>query len=342
MCALKKNIFVFSIFFKDHLIEDCPLVECNNCGASGHLARNCQYASNQYKNSSNRGGGLHQNPENVISIDYHHLGQGNGSGSNVQKDPKNDAAAVQRPNKTMLAFFCDRLLAKKKPVNLSDEMIHTWRLAGHNQSSIFNFIEKKMPPNRDTFRLMLMKELEKVPPASIPISVYISELLDFTVDYFMPEDRVKVTDFKLTSSKTTTMPMPMPDISEHNQTLNKLSRMIDLHVGVPGSDQYKSFEERMLTMEPLQNFIVTRMKPLAPQFAIGDGYIEQTARIIIKLLAVSSFSMIIMRKHVMRNSLVSLGQLICQKTKLYEAHFPPGINPKFIISFVMDYLAEFS
>ena len=116
---------------------------------------------------------------------------------------------------------------------------------------------------------------------------------------------------------------------------------MDLHAGVPGSDQYKAFEERMFSMEPLQNFIVTRMKPLASQFAIGDGYIEHTALIIVKLLAVSSFSLIVMRRHVLKNSLASLGELICNKTKLYEAHFPPGINPKFIISFVLDYLADF-
>ena len=304
------------------------------------------------------------------------------------------------PSKTLLAFYYERLLAKGRPTDLSDEMVHTWRLAGHNQASIFNMIKKNRTRNRIQLRLELVKELQtKASAASLPISVHIGELLDETVDYFMPEDRVKIMESKIqkivehgiqsqSSSKTSAPETDVRNVSNQqsfdklsklliqscsktsapetdmrnvsnqqsyepetdmrnvsNQQsydkLSKLSKMLDLYIGPPGSSSFVLIYERIDSMDNLKNYFVQRMTLLRAHFSISDDYVEEVAKISIKLLAVTNFSNSIMRRHLASYGSVSLGKLISSKTQLYQAHFPPGISAKFIITLVLDYLEEF-
>ena len=308
-----------------------------------------------------------------------------GASNQVQTD-------VEMPSKTLLAFYYERLLAKGRSTDLSDEMVHTWRLAGHNQASIFNMIKKNHTRNRIQLRLELVKELAKASAASLPISVHIGELLDETVDYFMPEDRVKIMESKIqkivehgiqsqpetdvrnvsnqqsfdklsklliqSCSKTSAPETDMRNVSNQqsyepetdmrnvsNQQsydkLSKLSKMLDLYIGPPGSSSFVLIYERIDSMDNLKNYFVQRMTLLRAHFSISDDYVEEVAKISIKLLAVTNFSNLIMRRHLASYGSVSLGKLISSKTQLYQAHFPPGISAKFIITLVLDYLEEF-
>ena len=314
-----------------------------------------------------------------------------GASNQVQTD-------LEMPSKTLLAFYYERLAMKGRSTDLSDEMIHTWRLAGHNQTSIFNMIKKNRTQNRTQLRLELIKELSRAPAASLPISVSTSELLDHTVDYFMPEDRVKIMESKIqkivehgiqsqSSSKTSAetdmrnvsnqQPLEMlskllvqscsktsaPETEVRNisnqqsyepgkdmrnvsnqqsyDKLSKLSKMLDLYIGPPGSSSFVMIYERIDSMDNLRNYFVQRMTKLRAIFNISDDYVEEAAKISIKLLAVTNFSSLIMRRHLASYGSASLGKLISSKTQLYQAHFPPGISAKFIITLVLDYLLEF-
>ena len=310
---------------------------------------------NQFKNSSNRSRGHNAaetaaaaaiDKENITTIDYHHLGASN----QVQTD-------LEMPSKTLLAFYYERLLAKGRSTDISDEMLHTWRLAGHNQDSILNMIKKNRTPNRTRLRLELVKELSKASVASFPISVHIGELLDETVNYFMPEDRVKIMESKIPkivehgiiqsqSSSGNTSAAPETDMrnvsnQQSYDKLTKLSNMLDLYIGPPGSSSYILIYERIESMDNLRKYFVQRMTQWRAHFNISDDYVEEAAKISIKLLAVTNFSNSIMRKHLMSYGSASLGKLISTKTSLYQAHFPPGISAKFIITLVLDYLEEF-
>lgn len=259
----------------------------------------------------------------------------------------------------MLSFYYDRLLAKGRSTDLSEEMVHTWRLAGHNQATIFDMIKKNRTPNRTQLRLELVKELGKASVASLPISVNVSELLNETVDYFMPEDRVKIMESKIQkivehgiqsqnsnptqiqSSAAAETDMRNVSNQQSYEKLNKLSNMLDLYIGPPGSSSSILIYERIDSMDNLRIFFVQRMTLLTSQFNISDDYVEKTAKIIIKLLAVTNFSSSIMRRHLASYGSASLGTLIRDKTRLYAAHFPPGISANFIIPLVVDYLEEF-
>ena len=263
-----------------------------------------------------------------------------GASNQVQTD-------VEMPSKTLLAFYYERLLAKGRPTDLSDEMVHTWRLAGHNQASIFNMIKKNHTRNRIQLRLELVKELAKASAASLPISVHIGELLDETVDYFMPEDRVKIMESKIQKIvEHGIQSQPETDVrnvsnQQSYDKLSKLSKMLDLYIGPPASSSFVLIYERIDSMVNLKNYFVQRMTLLRAHFSISDDYVEEVAKISIKLLAVTNFSNSIMRRHLASYGSASLGKLISSKTQLYQAHFPPGISAKFIITLVLDYLEEF-
>lgn len=246
---------------------------------------------------------------------------------------------MPRPTESMLTFFGQKLTATGKPFSQSTEFVHTWRLANHSEESLFSLIKRNQPDNQTQLRLMLVKELAKASAASLPVNVKISELLDFTVEYFMPEDRVNIMDAKIKSNPSTTQTAPVINEKTYEK-LNKLSNMLDMEAGAPFSPDRQVFDHRMKTMEPLRAFIEERMKRLASRFSISEDYIIQMALTIVKVLATKGFSLDIMKKHVMIYGYTSLGELINAKSRTYETHFPPGISPKFIVTFVLDYLED--
>ena len=262
---------------------------------------------------------------NTVSIDYHHLESSN--------------KELGRPSRTMLGFFCERLLAKGKTVSLSDDMIHTWRLAGHNEETLFGMIKKNRLSSRTQLRLYLLQELSKVPAASLPVSVEMSELLDNTVDYFIPENNEKANEAPKVQPKSRLNDVPNID-HQALEKLKKLSAMMDLQAGSPGSQDRKRFDNHAEGMDPLRAFIVEKMDALAPKFSISKTYVEQMSRTIIKVLAGSGFSLDAMKRHIFANGAMSLGELMTSKIRLYETHLPRGVSAKFIISLVLDYLEE--
>ena len=67
-------------------------------------------------------------------------------------------------------------------------MMDFWRLAGHDHSTLANFVSKHSPENRNLLRLLLVSELVKAPSSSYPAGVSVDFLLDETVNFFLPPD----------------------------------------------------------------------------------------------------------------------------------------------------------
>ena len=74
-------------------------------------------------------------------------------------------------------------------------------LAGHSDETLYASIRKNenLTKTKTQLRLFLVKEVSNAPPSSIPLSVSISELLDLTVDFFMPNDRINLMNSRLTN-----------------------------------------------------------------------------------------------------------------------------------------------
>ena len=161
-------------------------------------------------------------------------------------------------------------------------------MAGHTEGSLFNFIKSSRPPNKTQLRLLLIKELAKANAKSIPLNVQISELLNETINYFMPQDRINLLEAKLsatnTAGSTSTASRASLPIGESSRTSNsnpeldisinklkKLSTIIDLQVGPPNTTERNAFDGRLENLEPLKVFITKKMRNVASNFGVTDG-----------------------------------------------------------------------
>ena len=251
-----------------------------------------------------------------------------------------------------------------------------YSLAGHTEGSLFNFIKSSRPPNKTQLRLLLIKELAKANAKSIPLNVQISELLNETINYFMPQDRINLLEAKLsatttagTTSSASRASLPIrepsrttnsnPDLDKSMDKLKKLSTIIDLQVGPPNTPERNAFDGRLENLERLKVFITKKMRNVASNYGVTDGmsihfqngflkiifaffsaYIQKTSTVIIKVLAVGKFTLYSMRRHLSSYGNVSLSEFIGGKISTYETHFPKGITTNFIVSLVLDYLEE--
>ena len=135
-----------------------------------------------------------QQLKNKVCIDYHHL-----------KDPNevlvSEASFFSKPKGSLLGFVSEKMLAKSQPLTKADDMMHTWRLAGHNEESLMNKIREWHPPTRTKLKIHLIDEMERnANSASMPLNISLSELLDLTVDFFMPNDRINLLEGRLTNA----------------------------------------------------------------------------------------------------------------------------------------------
>ena len=251
-------------------------------------------------------------------------------------------------------------------------------MAGHTEGSLFNFIKSSRPPNKTQLRLLLIKELAKANAKSIPLNVQISELLNETINYFMPQDRINLLEAKLSATNTagstssaSRASLPTgepsrttnsnPDLDKSMDKLKKLSTIIDLQVGPPNTPERNAFDGRLENLEPLMVFITKKMRNVASNYGVTEGmyvhsfskwvfknnvcllflaYIQKTSTVITEVLAVGKFTLYSMRRHLSSYGNVSLSEFIGGKISTYETHFPKGITTNFIVSLVLDYLEE--
>ena len=249
-------------------------------------------------------------------------------------------------------------------------------MAGHTEGSLFNFIKSSRPPNKTQLRLLLIKELAKANAKSIPLNVQISELLNETINYFMPQDRINLLEAKLSATNTagstssaSRASLPTrepsrttnsnPDLDKSMDKLKKLSTIIDLQVGPPNTPERNAFDGRLENLERLKVFITKKMRNVASNYGVTEGmfihfqngflkiifaffsaYIQKTSTVITEVLAVGKFTLYSMRRHLSSYGNVSLSEFIGGKISTYETHFPKGITTNFMVSLVLDYLEE--
>ena len=179
--------------------------------------------------------------------------------------------------------------------------IFSFSLAGHTEGSLFNFIKSSRPPNKTQLRLLLIKELAKANAKSIPLNVQISELLNETINYFMPQDRINLLEAKLSAtnkagstSTSSRASLPIiessrttnsnPDLDKSMDKLKKLSTIIDLQVGPPNTPERNAFDGRLENLEPLMVFITKKMRNVASNYGVTEGmYVHSFSKWVFKI-----------------------------------------------------------
>ena len=311
--------------------DDGNEIICRNCDLKGHIAKNCPFkeSSKDKKKSSNLS--KDQAKANVISIDYHHL----------ETQP---SKPVAKPTSTMYTFIENA----KGDAELAQAMMFTWNLAGHDQDTLYELMQKKSPPTKCKFRLMLVNELSHAPAGDIPWSVSISELLDLTIQFLMPEDRINLLEGKINISSSSSSVLTKPpsekkaplDTSQVLNKLQKLLNMIDLQVGPPNSEDRQRFDWRLDELEPLKKFIYDRMNRKASEFAVSEEYVQMSSQAIVKVLSACSFGLQLMRRHLQNYGEESFTELLASKLRYYEPHLPTGVTSAYVSNFIIDFFDQ--
>ena len=174
-----------------HSIRDCPKLDCKRCGATGHFAKECQNAPKQFmfkgNNAAPSGGAVAPSPGFGFSGAS---SSGNGVGVSGGARPDTWTKPSQfvggNMNRSLLSYFCEKLLGAGHSAHQGDEMMKTWQMAGHSEDSLKVLVLRENPKTQAQLRLALVKELSNVSAGHIPRSVNVGSLLDETVSYFMP------------------------------------------------------------------------------------------------------------------------------------------------------------
>jgi hypothetical protein len=87
---------------------------------------------------------------------------------------------------TLKDHFIQYQMRLGRPKNVIDDMMTTWRIVGHNETTLRNLCRDKLPANQNELKLLLMKELNGI--HRVPDSHSITDLIDATCEYFLPSE----------------------------------------------------------------------------------------------------------------------------------------------------------
>lgn len=72
------------------------------------------------------------------------------------------------------------------PVAMVEKLLHSWRVLGHEEHSLYALCLEKKPEDRNALQAILMKELGDV--SKIPAGINLCELIADTAAYFIPAE----------------------------------------------------------------------------------------------------------------------------------------------------------
>ena len=328
-CPKSLKCFKCDIF--GHRIENCPFVECKNCGAYGHWIKSCTNKKNEFRRRKADQAEA-EVFKNVISIDYHHVGGANAGGPANQNVVPQVVAASN--SKSLMAHFYERLLSRGRNPELASQMMLYWRLAEHSEHSLRALFYKHTPCTRDTLRLLLLSELAKAPSSCRPMDITSSDLLDATIDYFMPQAS-SISDFGTDFSMSAQLTHQFfrnqnPGAAATPSTSYSISNPLD-----------NAAEGRYKSLQPLQEYIAKKMRSLSSMFGIQEGYIMEVSTTIQRLLAEVGLCLFTLRRHFTTLGKESLGESILDKMSTSRIKLPERVSPSYVVAIVTDFLGDY-
>lgn len=210
---------------------------------------------------------------------------------------------------SLLEHFRSCLSSMKKPLSTASDMMVYWRLAGHNQQSLHRLLEERKPSSAKAMRLCLLGVLHLVPAGNVPMSVVVSDLLDMTIEFFLP------------------MFVHVDGLG--GEGVVEVTR--DL-----GGD----LEERIASLKPLQVFIVNDIKTLQTMYGCTDNYIIKVSKDIQTLLAKVGVDLFNLKKDFRINGEEYVSDKLRELLKNWESDIPKGMDISAIINLSTNFLLQ--
>jgi len=243
----------------------------------------------------------------------------------------------QRPSKpqfdkptglSLLENYRAKLSASNKPLSTADDMMLYWRLAGHNEQTIRALMDKKKPNSPKALRLCLLSVLHLVPAGNVPMSVVVSDLLDMTIEYFMPNQQKE---------------NMVGGLNRTNHPPTNLGRKESVGVGRvkegPGGD-IGEIERRIASLEPLQEFIAKNMRTIQNMFGYTENYITMVSKNIQKVLGQAGVELLNLKRDFRMNGEDYVGNRLRELLRNYQNEFPKGVDISTIVIHSINFLSE--
>ena len=319
-----KGIRCFKCDMFGHAIQNCPYVECKNCGASGHWIKECTNKKNEFRRKNLP---TQEEKKVVVSIDYHHT------------NPTVASASIDQSSfnfKPLMTHFYEKLLSRGRNPELAGQMMLYWRLAEHNETTLRELYRKHSPCTRDTLRLLLVSELANAPSSCRPMDVTSSDLLDETIDYFMPRPEQQ---HEVSHSLASKFQMPAT-LGTSSSSMFAASTSSSAAAN-PLINMDKAAEGRFKSLQPLQEYIAKKMRSLSSMFGIQESYIVEVSTTIQSILAEVGLCLFTLRRHYTTFGKESLGETIEEKIGGSRTKLPERVSGSYVVAIVSDFLNDF-
>ena len=235
---------------------------------------------------------------------------------NIPQNPKlpETTSSESFDNLTLNTHFRRCQLKYKRISSVGDDMMSTWRMVGHNETTLRNLCRENMPTNQNELKLLLMRELEGI--ATLPKNHSITDLIAETAEYFLPsEDELgpernvgRNMDEGSQGEQARTEELARANIAAQKDFLDKLNK-----------PTYTQCVESLL---PFENFIIRDLMMTMRHAHKRD--ISQAAQEIVRSLAKGSVTLENVRKVFLELGFKSLEDMIHGKLALEKFRFGLG------------------
>jgi hypothetical protein len=101
---------------------------------------------------------------------------------------------------TLKEHFIQYQQKRGHPKDVGEDMMTTWRIVGHNETTLRNMCRQERPRNQTELKRLLMRELDGI--SKVPDSHSIADVIDQTAEYFFPTMHADPRLIKIRSSAT--------------------------------------------------------------------------------------------------------------------------------------------
>ena len=375
-----------------HNIKQCQYLTCRKCGGQGHFAKECTNPPrmNMIMNSASIA------PPSY-SIDYGHASTSAGPEQRGQPRPQlstlppppppsfklnEDVGFSRRGGASSSSRFPSRrpgsllehfvLQLRERGVSgtdvavLAEEMMTTWRKAGHGEESLGALRDRRGPlpgGGASALRLSLVGALDSLQGSQIPLSVNVSRLLDDTLDYLMlppplppasnaqrgppAPPNLNLLGHQPPPSSGPPVPPSMSLLafssapSELARSMNRFRDLVaGLRDGATRRDNRQEFDARMRSLDPFRVYLAGKMFSVKDVFGIAEEHIGEMSSGVQALLAHVGYDEFTLRRMFNAYGREAAESAFGAKLRAYSENLPKGISIRFVVETTCHFLAS--
>jgi hypothetical protein len=229
-------------------------------------------------------------------------------------------------------YFCEKQVLRGKSNVEGEEMLLTWRMSGHDEDSLRAIFARENPNSPAHLRLAFVKALSNVSGSQIPLSVSVGQLLDDTVDYFMP-----TTAAAATATHAVAGTVQLEAVMERLRRLDFSIAQMESR-DVQGGE--KDFDAQLRSLQPVRMHVANRLRCMAGAWNLTEQFIVQVAGSVQKVLAQARLCLFTLRKMYATMRPDSVYAFTRERLSPFASAVTSAIFVDFIASSVCDFLKD--